>query len=79
MPKMAQAVQRIMIMSEENKIDDVLILGCGDVGVRVARLVKQAGGNVSGLARSEDSAERLRSFGLEPVMGNLDDAASLTT
>ncbi len=66
-------------MNEENKMSkNVLIIGCGDIGVRVARLVQQTGSKISGLARSEGSAERLRAFGIEPVMGNLDDAASLT-
>ena len=65
-------------MSSENKIlKDVLIVGCGDVGVRVARLVQQTDGNVSGLCRSDEGAERLHAFGIEPVMGNLDDSASL--
>lgn len=56
---------------------DVLIIGCGDIGVRVARLVQQDGVNISGLARSDESAERLRMHGIEAVMGNLDDVASL--
>ena len=57
---------------------DFLIIGCGDIGVRVARIVQQSGGDVCGLSRSEEGAKRLRAFGIEPVMGNLDDAASLT-
>ncbi len=57
---------------------DVLIIGCGDVGVRVARLVRESGGKVAGLVRNNESAERLRTFGIEPLTGNLDDAASLT-
>ncbi|MBE0577763.1 MAG: SDR family oxidoreductase [Desulfuromonadales bacterium] len=57
---------------------DVLIVGCGDIGVRVARLVQQAGGNVIGLARSEASAGRLLALGIDPVIANLDDAASLS-
>jgi nucleoside-diphosphate-sugar epimerase len=58
-------------------IDNTLIIGCGDVGVRIARQIKARGGTVSGLARSVESAERLRNFGIEPIMGNLDDAESL--
>jgi nucleoside-diphosphate-sugar epimerase len=58
-------------------LENVLIIGCGDIGVRVARLVRQQGGRVSGLARSAESAERLSSFGIEPVTGNLDDQESL--
>lgn len=65
-------------MKEEHSImKEVLIIGCGDIGVRVALLVQQAGGNVTGLARSESSAGRLRALGIAPVMANLDDADSL--
>ena len=55
-----------------------LIIGCGDIGVRVARLLQAGGYQVSGLARSEESAKRLRRFGIEPVNGDLDDPRSLT-
>ncbi|MDH3997247.1 MAG: SDR family oxidoreductase [Desulfuromonadales bacterium] len=58
-------------------MDNVLIVGCGDIGVRTAQLLKQRGGSVSALARSEESAARLRSYGIEPILGNLDDADSL--
>ncbi len=65
-------------MNEEHNIQkDVLIVGCGDIGVRVARRLQQVGGNVSGLARSGASEARLRGMGITPLMGNLDDAASL--
>ncbi len=65
-------------MNSVNKIlNDTLIVGCGDIGVRVAHLRQQAGGNVSALARFEEGAERLRGFGVVPVLGNLDDSASL--
>jgi nucleoside-diphosphate-sugar epimerase len=65
-------------MNSANKIlEDVLIIGCGDIGIRVARLVQQEDGRVAGLARTVASAERLREFGVEPIMGTLDDPASL--
>ena len=66
--------------------DSVLIVGCGDVGSRVARLHLQRGERVSALARSEAAARRLREvrvrgdvgepgaeYGVEPVAGDLDD------
>lgn len=56
---------------------EVLIIGCGDIGVRVARLGQQAGSRVAGLARSEAAAARLRSFDITPLAGDLDDPASL--
>jgi len=59
-------------------IHKVLIIGCGDVGVRVARLEQARGNAVAGLARSTAGAERLRGFGLDPVVGDLDDPDSLS-
>lgn len=63
--------------SESKILENVFIAGCGDIGVRVALLVQQAGGIVSGLARSDERAEYLRTFRIEPVMADLDDSASL--
>ncbi len=60
-------------MSDESKIlKPALILGCGDIGVRVARLVQASGGDVAGLVREETGAERLQRFKVQPVIGNLD-------
>jgi nucleoside-diphosphate-sugar epimerase len=55
----------------------VLIVGCGYVGGRVATLEHAAGARVAALARSPESAQRLRELGVEPVMGDLDRPASL--
>ncbi|MDT8442074.1 MAG: SDR family oxidoreductase [Desulfuromonadales bacterium] len=57
--------------------NESLVVGCGDIGARVARLLLAHGTAVAGLARSAASADRLRRFGIEPVAGDLDDAASL--
>lgn len=66
-------------MSVENEIlKEVLIVGCGDIGVRVAHLESRAGRSVSGLVRSDDGAERLRTHKINPVIGTLDDLSSLT-
>ena len=56
---------------------DVLIIGCGDIGVRVARLERSEGRTVAGLARSEKSAWRLRDAGIQPITADLDAPASL--
>lgn len=58
-------------------IIDVLIVGCGDVGERVAALENSAGRRVSGLVRSEASAQRLRAAGIRPIIADLDVPASL--
>ena len=56
---------------------DLLIIGCGDIGVRLARLVQAQGGDVSALARSKESAARLEGYGITPLSGNLDQVESL--
>ncbi len=56
---------------------DVLIIGCGDIGERVARLERSEGRAVAGLVRSERSARRLRAAGIQPITADLDAPASL--
>ncbi|MCW8918172.1 MAG: SDR family oxidoreductase [Gammaproteobacteria bacterium] len=56
---------------------DVFIVGCGNIGTRLARQWGQHNRSVGALARSAASAERLRALGVEPHRGDLDDAATL--
>jgi nucleoside-diphosphate-sugar epimerase len=56
---------------------DVLIIGCGDIGERVARLERSEARTVAGLVRSEKSARHLRSAGIQPITADLDAPASL--
>jgi nucleoside-diphosphate-sugar epimerase len=56
---------------------DVLIVGCGDIGLRVARILQTSSCEVTGLTRAAKGAERLRRARVEPVIGDLDDAESL--
>jgi nucleoside-diphosphate-sugar epimerase len=58
-------------------VNRVLIVGCGDIGIRVAALERARGSIVSGLARSEAGVARLRAEGVVPVTGDLDEPASL--
>jgi nucleoside-diphosphate-sugar epimerase len=58
-------------------VTDVLIIGCGDIGERVARLERSEGRAVAGLVRSQGSAQRLRAAGIQPIMADLDDPMSL--
>ncbi len=53
------------------------IVGCGDIGGRLARRLVADGERVGALARSEASVERLQGLGVEPLAGDLDDPASL--
>lgn len=57
----------------------IFIIGCGDIGLRVARLWQARGAAVQALARSAESAVRLSAAGISPISGDLDDPASLAT
>ncbi len=50
----------------------VLIIGCGDIGRRVARLALEQGAEVTALTRSAEHAEELKALGIAPVLGDLD-------
>ncbi|HOB66531.1 SDR family oxidoreductase [Ottowia sp.] len=54
----------------------VLIVGCGDVGQRAARLLVPRV-RVLALVRDAQQAPALRALGIVPLAGDLDDAASL--
>ncbi len=59
----------------------VLIVGCGDVGVRAARQLRAEGAaarpRLLALTSSPARGPALRAAGITPLVGNLDDAASL--
>jgi len=61
--------------SAEFEPTSVVIVGCGDIGRRVA--TRWQGVPVTGLVRSETSAERLQQAGISPLQVDLDDPASL--
>ena len=54
----------------------ILIVGCGDVGLRAARLLAGRA-RLYGLIRSPERQAELRAAGVTPVLGDLDDRASL--
>ena len=54
----------------------VLIVGCGDVGLRVARLLPKRLGQMALTSSPERTAE-LRASGITPLLGNLDNSATL--
>ena len=54
----------------------VLIVGCGDVGLRVARFLP-ASARVIALTSSPDRISALRGEHITPLLGNLDDGLSL--
>ena len=54
----------------------LLVVGCGDVGMRVLRLLRGRW-RLLALTSSPERQATLRAAGAVPVLGNLDDAASL--
>jgi nucleoside-diphosphate-sugar epimerase len=56
---------------------DVLIIGCGDIGRRIAAHGRTAGASIAGLVRSAHARERLAAAGIAPVVGDLDLPATL--
>ncbi len=54
----------------------ILIVGCGDIALRVAQLLRMRY-RLFGLARSTVRFDELRAAGIIPLYGDLDDAASL--
>ncbi|MBA4114598.1 MAG: NAD(P)-dependent oxidoreductase [Verminephrobacter sp.] len=55
----------------------ILIVGCGDVGQRVARALQGPRVRVLALTSSAERVASLRALGITPLLGNLDRAASL--
>jgi len=54
----------------------LLIVGCGDIGLRIVPAL-QSRYKIFGLTHARDHLERLRSYGITPVFGDLDDKSSL--
>jgi len=56
---------------------NTVIIGCGDIGQRVARLCQNKGTVVYGLARNLESEKRLKAAGINPIRGDLSQSESL--
>lgn len=50
----------------------VLIIGCGDIGQRIAQLHLAQGHQVTGVVRRTDAGEQLQAQGLTPLIADLD-------
>jgi nucleoside-diphosphate-sugar epimerase len=57
--------------------NEILIVGCGDIGRRVAVPLLAAGREVTGLVRSEEGAAPLLEAGIRPLVADLNDPAEL--
>ncbi len=64
-------------MLENIPFKSVLIVGCGDVGHRVARLWLAHNVTVYGLARSEQKQQAMSALGILPIQADLDVPATL--
>lgn len=54
----------------------ILLIGCGDVALRSARLLRGRA-RLYGLSRRADDAPKLRARGIVPIIGDLDDLRAL--
>ncbi len=66
-----------MTSSLQSDTGKLLIIGCGDIGKRVARLALADGATVYGLVRSAERAAELEALGIRPIIANLDDPSTL--
>ena len=65
-------------MNDKDKpFKHIVIVGCGDIGHRVAKIWKNRGKSVFGVVRSEDSLNSLRQQHIHAVAADLDDANTL--
>lgn len=62
---------------EVRTLEKILIIGCGDIGRRVARLARERNVPVTALVRPGRSAEALKGLDVASVSGNLDDPATI--
>ena len=56
---------------------NAFIIGCGDIGLRIARLCQGKEISVYGLVRSENSVNRLKKLKINPIQGDLSEPTSL--
>lgn len=54
----------------------LLIIGCGDIGQRLVRILQRRY-RLFALVRARTQADALRAYGVTPICGDLDDAGSL--
>jgi len=57
----------------------ITIIGCGDIGQRVAKRCQQQSMPVRGMVMTADSAKSLKQQGIEPIRANLDEPETLNS
>ena len=53
-------------------LNDVVIVGCGDIGIRVAPYWQQQGLEVTGIVKTQPSADKLNHAGIKTCLLDLD-------
>ena len=66
-----------LILAWSTKLDSILIIGCGDIGRRVAHLYRRHDTPVFALTRNTTTAETLPSQGITAYVGDLDHPDTL--
>ena len=64
--------------NKDKPFKHIVIVGCGDIGKRVAKIWKNRGKSVFGVARSEENLNSLRQQHIHTISADLDDLASLS-
>ena len=64
--------------NKDKPFKHIVIVGCGDIGVRVAKIWKNQGKSVFATGRSEERLNALRQQHLHAISADLDDPSSLT-
>ena len=60
------------MQQKDKPFDTILIIGCGDIGRRVAKIWRDQGYHVHGVVRSAHSAAQLEKAGIQPHLADLD-------
>jgi nucleoside-diphosphate-sugar epimerase len=53
-------------------MSDLVIVGCGDIGQRVGKILREQGKQILATAKTEESAAELESLGFSTLIGNFD-------
>lgn len=65
------------MINKDKPFKNIVIIGCGDIGLRVAKIWKNKGKSVLGVVKSEESLSKLRQQHIHALTANLDDLGFL--
>jgi len=64
--------------SDVKQMQTITIIGCGDIGKRVAAIYLQQGAKVRGLVRTKSSEHALQALVIEPIVADLENQQSMS-